>query len=81
MAILTDTQLLNNRPFSWTNFYYLNTLLVWYSDLVLSTLFSVAPSEDDGEDEKDFWPQGFDRSTLPKFEKVLGWDKENPLLK
>lgn len=37
--------------------------------------------EDDDESKPDYLPEGFDRSKLPEFDKVLGWDKENPLLK
>ena len=48
---------------------------------IILSIFSVTVSEEDDEEEKDYWPEGFDRATLPNFEKVLGWDKENPLLK
>ncbi len=41
--------------------------------------FIAVPDED--EENEDHWPKGFSRLELPKYEKILGWDKQNPLLK
>jgi hypothetical protein len=35
---------------------------------------------DEDEENEDYWPKGFSRLELPKYEKILGWDKQNPLL-
>ena len=39
------------------------------------------PREKVGKSDEDYLPPDFDRSKIPNFEQIMGWDKSNPTIK